>query len=88
MGDLKNPQIIIAKGLMFLFLGVLSSAILLANAPQIRIAVLLLIAIWAFCRFYYFAFYVIQHYVDPNYKFSGLYSFFKYLLSKKKSNTP
>ena len=87
MGDLKNPRMIIAKGMMFLFLGFLSSAIIIANAPQIRIATLLLIAIWAFCRFYYFAFYVIQHYVDPSYKFSGLFSFFKYLLSNRKSHT-
>jgi hypothetical protein len=45
---------------------------------------MLIICIWAFCRFYYFAFYVIEHYVDPDYKFSSLYSFFKYLLRSRK----
>jgi len=28
--------------------------------------------------YYYFAFYVIQHYVDPAYRFSGLWSFVCY----------
>ena len=44
---------------------------------------LLVIAIWSFCRFYYFAFYVIEHYVDPTYRFAGLSSFLKYLIGRK-----
>jgi hypothetical protein len=39
--------------------------------------------VWSFCRFYYFAFYVIEHYVDPSYRFSGLLSFALYLIQKK-----
>jgi hypothetical protein len=38
----------------------------------------------AACRAYYFAFYVIQHYVDDGYKFSGLISFCRYLLARKR----
>jgi hypothetical protein len=41
---------------------------------------LLVISVWSFCRFYYFAFYVIEHYVDSGYRFSGLWSFAVYLL--------
>jgi hypothetical protein len=37
---------------------------------------------WGFCRAYYFAFYVIEKYIDPNYKFSGIISFLKYATSK------
>ena len=44
-----------------------------------KVAVLLAIAIWSFCRFYYFAFYVIEHYVDPQFRFAGLGSFVRYL---------
>jgi len=40
--------------------------------------------VWAFCRFYYFAFYVIQHYVDPSYRFSSLLSFLHYVISKRR----
>ena len=45
---------------------------------------LLAIAIWSFARAYYFAFYVIEHYIDGEYKFAGLWSFWMYLLSRKK----
>ena len=44
-----------------------------------------MICVWASCRAYYFAFYVIQHYVDPSYRFSGLIDFFRYALSGRQS---
>lgn len=47
---------------------------------------LLVIAVWSFCRFYYFAFYVLERYVDPGYKFSGLLSVLQYILRKKTTN--
>ena len=46
----------------------------------------MIIAVWCFCRFYYFAFYVIEHYVGASYRFSGLLSFDLGLLQKKRSN--
>jgi hypothetical protein len=52
------------------------------EAPRWRVAFLLALAIWGFCRFYYFAFYVIQHYVDDGYRFSGLWSFARYLIRR------
>jgi hypothetical protein len=39
--------------------------------------------VWSFCRFYYFAFYVIERYVEPSYKFSGLLSFATYIIRRK-----
>jgi hypothetical protein len=51
-----------------------ASGQLILEHPSVRVAVLLALAIWASCRAYYFAFYVIQHYVDPGYRFSGLWS--------------
>ena len=41
---------------------------------------LLGVAIWSFCRFYYFAFYVIEKYVDSSYRFAGLSSVVRYLI--------
>ena len=38
-------------------------------------ALFLALTIWAFCRAYYFAFYVIEHYVDPGFKYAGLWDF-------------
>ena len=83
MKDLTNPNWIKLKGILFLLIGVLASVLLLLEHPGLKIAVLLAIAIWCFCRFYYFAFYVIEHYVDPGYRFSGLWSFARYLISRK-----
>ena len=84
MKDLTNPFWIKLKGGLFLFLGLLAAALLLVDAPTLKDAGLLVLTIWCFCRAYYFAFYVIEHYVDPGYKLSGLGSFVKYLLRKKR----
>jgi hypothetical protein len=84
MKDLTSPFWIKFKGILFLIIGILSSALLIIDTQSWRVAVMLLIAIWCFCRFYYFAFYVIEHYVDPGYRFSGLWSFFGYLISKRR----
>ena len=62
------------KGVLFLILGLASSALLLFEVPTLKTAALLAISVWSFCRFYYFAFYVIERYVDPGYRFSGLIS--------------
>ena len=83
MADLKNPSLITTKGFLFLGLGLLASTLLLLEAWNIKVILLLAIAIWAFCRFYYFAFYVIEHYVDPQYRFAGLWSFLRYLLRRR-----
>ena len=48
------------------------------EARNLTVALLLAICVWSFCRAYYFAFYVIQHYVDPGYKFAGLLDFLRY----------
>ena len=85
MGDLKNPNVIKLKGLLFLFMGFLASLLLIVEMPTMRHAVLLVIAIWSFCRFYYFAFYVIEHYVDPTFRFAGLGAFFRYLLTHRRT---
>lgn len=82
MKDLTSSKWIKFKGVLFLFLGLLSATMLLLDHPSVRVALLLAITVWCFCRFYYFAFYVIQHYVDPSYRFSGLLSFARYLFRK------
>lgn len=86
LGDLKNSRIIIAKGFLFLVTGCIAVGLLIVDHPDVRTGLLLVITVWSFCRFYYFAFYVIQHYVDPTYHFSGLTSFMVYLWNRR-SNT-
>jgi len=84
MKDITSPGLIKLKGILFLLVGLLAAALLLIEYPTLKAAVLLCIAVWCFCRFYYFAFYVIEHYVDGNHRFSGLWSFARYLVQRRK----
>lgn len=84
MKDLTNPMWIKLKGALFLLLGTAAAVLLWLEQPTLKSALLLALVIWCFCRAYYFAFYVIEHYVDPGFKFSGLGSFLAYCLRKDK----
>ena len=84
MPDIKNPRLLYVKGALFVVGGFLASALILLERPTVTVALLLGVAIWCFSRAYYFAFYVIEHYVDPSYKFAGLWSFVSYLLDKRR----
>jgi hypothetical protein len=83
MKDLTDARWIKLKGILFLIIGVLSATLLVLENPSVKVGVLLAITIWCFCRFYYFAFYVIEKYVDPGYKFSGLWSFACYFFRRR-----
>jgi len=85
MRNLTDPTAIKLKGALFLLLGVLSAALLLLQHPTLTSALLLVIVIWAFCRAYYFAFYVIEKYLDPTYRFSGLLSASSYLFRRRQN---
>ena len=85
MKDLTDPRWIKFKGVLFFIVGLLSAALLVLEIPTIKIVFLLAIAIWCFCRAYYFAFYVIEKYIDPGFRFSGLWSALKFLCARRKS---
>lgn len=84
MGDIRSARLLYIKCGLFVVLGLIASALLLLEAPSTKVALLLAIAVWAFARAYYFAFYVIQHYVDPGYRYAGLGSFFRYLITRRR----
>jgi hypothetical protein len=75
LGDLKSKNAILAKGFLFLAMGVIAVVIIGIESRSWRVIVLTLVAAWAFCRFYYFMFYVIEKYVDPSFKFASLTDF-------------
>lgn len=85
MADIKSPALLYLKGAMFLGIGLLAAGGILLEHPSWKVAILLGLSIWGFSRAYYFAFYVIQHYVDPQYKFAGLIDFLKYCLGWRRS---
>jgi hypothetical protein len=83
-GDITNKKLIAVKGMLFLLLGILSGGLLILDKPTITTFILLLITVWSFARFYYFMFYVITNYIDSDFKYSGIISFVRYWLSKRK----
>lgn len=83
MRDITSTKLLYAKACLLLVGGLLASVLLLAEVPTLKIAFLLVVAVWCFARAYYFAFYVIEHYVDPSFRFSGLWSFAGYMLRRK-----
>jgi hypothetical protein len=83
MQDLKSPTAIWGKGILFLLLGTGAGVMLVAEAGTLRVTLLLALTVWGFCRAYYCAFYVIEKYVDPGYRFSGLGSFLRYCLQRR-----
>jgi hypothetical protein len=78
--DITRPRVLYVKAMLFLIGGMLAAAIILVEHPSLKLAALLAVAVWCFARAYYFAFYVVQHYADPRYRFAGLGSFALYLL--------
>jgi hypothetical protein len=83
MRDLSSHRLLILKAVLFVLLGAIAAAGLLWDSPSIRTAALLAIAIWAFARAHYFSFYVIERYIDPTFRFSGLISAIHYLFFRR-----
>jgi uncharacterized RDD family membrane protein YckC len=86
MAGITNPKLLYAKGALFLFAGALAAGLLVWEHPEGKVVLLLAVAVWSFARAYYFAFYVVQHYIDPGYRFAGLGSFARYLLRRRGSS--
>ena len=85
LGDLKDPRLMYLKAVLFLIAGTASALALLLNSLSLQTAFLLAVAIWSFCRLYYFMFYVIEKYVDGQYRFAGIHSFVVYLIQKRRA---
>jgi hypothetical protein len=88
MADIRNPRLLYLKAALLLTAGLVAAGILLLENASFRFAALLLITIWSFCRAYYFAFYVIEHYADPSFRFAGLFSFLRYALKRNRGDAP
>jgi hypothetical protein len=83
MGDLKEPRWMFLKAALFLGIGILAGAGILIEDFSLSKLALLLLAIWAFCRLYYFCFYVIEKYIDADFKFASLSSVLVYLWRRR-----
>ena len=82
--DLTSKGLIVAKGLLFGGLVLLTAGLVLAEHPSIRLALLLAVLVWSSVRFYYFLFYVLHAYVDPDLKYGGIGALVTALLRRKR----
>ena len=78
--DLTSPFWLYVKGGLFLIVGLMSGVLLWSQTPTLWTALLLALTVWGFCRAYYFAFYVIDHYIAPGERFAGLGDFVRWRL--------
>ena len=86
MTDIRQPRVLYLKAVLFVCIGIMAATLLLIEHPYLRTAVLLALAVWSFARAYYFVFYVIQHYIGPQYRFAGLIDFCRYLAHRQISS--
>lgn len=80
--DITQPRILYLKAGLFVLVGIISCALILLDRPSLKVAALLALAIWSFARAYYFAFYVVEHYIDSRFRYAGLISFLRYVLRR------
>lgn len=88
LSDDLGSRGILLKAILFLVI-LLVSAVQLVIEPRYWVrGILVLTLSWSSARLYYFLFYVIEHYVDPEFHYSGLMSLLKYLWRKKQTSPP
>ena len=56
---------------------------MLFESPSTGTAALLVLLVWASCRFYYFMFYVLERYVDPRLRYAGIIATIRTILTKR-----
>ena len=82
MRDLTSPVLIHLKGWLFLAILIFSIALLLFQLASWESVLLLILVVWSSARFYYYLFYVIENYIDPEFKFSGVLSALRFMTVK------
>lgn len=85
MGDLESKRLIVLKGLLFLGILVGAGVLLFLERPTLQVAALLAVLVWASARFYYFLFYVLEKYVDPDLRYAGLVALLAALVRRRRA---
>lgn len=84
MQNLLSPRWMVVKAVLFLAIAGLSAFVVLLQNPSWTVAACLALIGWACSRAYYFAFYVVQHYVDPTFRFAGLVDFGRWCMRQRR----
>jgi hypothetical protein len=83
--EIENRRLLRTKAFLFLIVGAIAVVLLMLEQPTFRTAALLGLVIWSFCRAYYFAFYVIEKYADPTFRYAGLWSLARSIVGRRQS---
>ncbi len=84
MKDLRDPRLMWTKGVLFLVIAAAAAGLLIAELPGWKTVLLLALLVWGSCRAYYFAFYVLERYADPAFRYSGLLSLLRYIAGSRR----
>lgn len=82
--DIKSTWLLHAKGILFLIAGLMAAGLILLELPTLKVAAYLAITVWAFCRFYYYLFYVIERYAGGGKPFAGVFDAVCSLLRRRR----
>ncbi|MFN7588409.1 MAG: hypothetical protein ACK5UQ_07845 [Planctomycetota bacterium] len=85
--DLPVPWMFV-KLLLFVLLAGLAATCLLLQHPTWTTAACIGALTWAAARAYYFAFHVVEHWIDPGYRFHGLAHFFSWCWRRVRERCP
>jgi hypothetical protein len=83
MTDITSKKLIVLKGILFLFIMIGSSTVILIKHATPAEMLALCVLVWASARFYYFLFYVLERYVDPSLRYSGILNLLSALLRRR-----
>lgn len=82
--DLTDPRWMIVKALGFVVIALVCLVLIFLETASLQVVGLTVMACWALARAYYFCFYVIEKYIDPEFRFAGIASAVRFLLSRRK----
>ena len=85
-GDIKNPWIIHLKAILFVIIGISAAGLIFLQAPTFKTGLLLVLSIWAFCRFYYYLFYVLERYLGREKRFAGIFDALCSLFARRRED--
>jgi len=82
--DLTDPRWMLVKALGFVAIALVCLVLIFLETASLKVVGLAVLACWASARAYYFCFYVIEKYIDPEFRFAGIASAVRFLLSRRK----
>ena len=80
--DLTSKELIYFKAILFVVIWIVAIGLNLTATKSLPRLLSIALIVWLSARLYYFAFYVIERYVDKEFRFSGLFDFLVYLAKR------